>query len=643
MQSAPPWPKTLRSPIFPLFAGAIIGATAFHLSGISWMVWTVPSLVFLLHRRWQFVAISTSMALGGYNLESAWSAVSAPEWEGTGSFHCEATALPITRYSGWQWTVTCRGAEDTRVVRLEGEGLPPNCVGNFRIWARWEPWRKSLDFDEVSMYTASGIAGRLKAVTGPEWLEAKDPESRPLKAWIHAKRMQLRHVLACNFTTSTYGFLWGISTGDKSEMDHRTRESFAALGLSHVLAVSGYHVGLVGCIPLLFARSRNKWFRKLGLLGIPFIGLYVMFCGSGDSAMRAWCMTSLILIGSVLNRNLPLLHSLALTGWWMMLVSPLSMLKLGTQLSFLAVGGIALGMAAVQRASNRRWVQAAVLPFSAQAATAVLTVPTFRQFPLAFLPVNWVAGPWISWLGMTYMVWLVCPASWSAFGWLTEGIEFQVAKMLWLVAKLAQTKSLCAHIQNGAVFAWVLGCLGLACGAISWIRPGKAFWLACTAVSWACIPWTIQSEPTHDWVLGRSKQPSIQIDEFSISWKENGVMLNGAWIDMPKHVSNHWSTLPEGYCYFQLDPKSSKVYGLGKKGPWEFRWNPITGLGSLSIAGHHWVWEQWHEHIQGRWPLVIKKGAEAPGGEVNSDEATASSLGLHILPILVHQQSEVWH
>ncbi len=182
----------------------------------------------------------------------------------------------------------------------------------------------------------------------------------------------------------------GIFAGDKSAMPRMDRDAFSDVGLSHVLAVSGYHVGLVSALFLLLLRAQNRHWRAWSGLGVILGWVYAVLCGLPHSALRASLMIAVGWFSLVRGRMTSPWHAWGLAASWVALMDPHAPFQVGTQLSFTATASL-LGM------SQRGWW---VVPLRAQWATLPWTVRTFGQFPLAFWPVNILIAPLLIVLGV---------------------------------------------------------------------------------------------------------------------------------------------------------------------------------------------------------------------------------------------------
>lgn len=139
-------------------------------------------------------------------------------------------------------------------------------------------------------------------------------------------------------------FLITILLGDKGYIDEDLRNKFSDVGLSHILAVSGLHTGIIAGIFLfllypfhIIKRRRLKYIATLLLLWI-----FVILTGCAPSTVRAAIMMTFLFIGFMTERYTGAVSGLCWAAFFILLLSPESLFDPGFQLSFLCVGGILL-------------------------------------------------------------------------------------------------------------------------------------------------------------------------------------------------------------------------------------------------------------------------------------------------------------
>lgn len=181
-------------------------------------------------------------------------------------------------------------------------------------------------------------------------LFGKTHPSRIIKQWanpttFYSFQIKLRNHLRTKveqiFSERNAGIFLAVLLGDRSKLHPETRIIFATTGISHILALSGFHIGIVIVIALfLFGFAKNKWLR-LCFIAI-FLMLYLIVIGSPPSAVRASTMALAFLYAQNLERKTELLNLLAFLLICILLFAPAMLFSIGFQLSFLAVLSIAL-------------------------------------------------------------------------------------------------------------------------------------------------------------------------------------------------------------------------------------------------------------------------------------------------------------
>ncbi|NDK55287.1 ComEC/Rec2 family competence protein [Pontibacter fetidus] len=199
-----------------------------------------------------------------------------------------------------------------------------------------------------------------------------------------------------------YGIATALILGVKDDLDNAIRDSYAATGTMHVLAVSGMHVGLIfGVFLLLFKNTNlNKSQRLLFvLLVLGLLWLYAFLTGLSPSVLRAVVMFSLVMLAMVLSKRHNIYNTLAITAFLLLFYDPYLLFDVGFQLSFLAVLGIVAIQPGIYGLLNvTPWLPDKVWElFSIAVAAQLITLPLgiyyFHQFPVYFWLANIVVVP----------------------------------------------------------------------------------------------------------------------------------------------------------------------------------------------------------------------------------------------------------
>jgi competence protein ComEC len=191
--------------------------------------------------------------------------------------------------------------------------------------------------------------------------------------------------------------LKAILLGDDDTLDPELKASYSSAGVSHILCVSGMHVGIIFMIvnfllkPLdLFRTSRIV----KTMLVMLVVWLYAHITGLAPSVTRSATMFTFVAIGQLLQRNTNVFHSLFASAFILLVVNPLLLFEVGFQLSYLAVAGIVLfqpKLSAIYhcrtRIGNYLW-ELLTVSVAAQLGTSPISIYYFAQFPNYFMLSN---------------------------------------------------------------------------------------------------------------------------------------------------------------------------------------------------------------------------------------------------------------
>lgn len=214
--------------------------------------------------------------------------------------------------------------------------------------------------------------------------------------WLADLRDAARQQIQAGLPEPQAGLLVGILLGDESTLDPELREDFSIAGASHIIAISGFNMALVGGFAL--ALMQRAGFRRAyaAWAALALIWVYALFVGGGPSVVRAAAMSSLLLVAPLLRRRTYLPASLAFAALLLSMQEPRMLYDLGFQLSFAAVLGMALLVEPLTIVLSRvltmpglSWLRE---PLSATLAAQIATLPVLvahlGMISLAALPVN---------------------------------------------------------------------------------------------------------------------------------------------------------------------------------------------------------------------------------------------------------------
>ena len=185
--------------------------------------------------------------------------------------------------------------------------------------------------------------------------------------------------------------------GARTDISEDLNEAYSQSGITHILAVSGMHVGLVfTAIGFFFKRIRNKYL--VCFLSIAFLWSYACLTGLSASVTRAAWMFSFIACGNLFRSGHQKWNSIAASALLMLVLDPFIWLDAGFQLSFAAVWGIvSLGKLPEKFHRLPKWLrlptEAAWVSCVAQLFTLPVSLLIFGKFPVYFLLANLITVP----------------------------------------------------------------------------------------------------------------------------------------------------------------------------------------------------------------------------------------------------------
>ncbi|MXZ76598.1 MAG: DNA internalization-related competence protein ComEC/Rec2 [Gemmatimonadetes bacterium] len=137
--------------------------------------------------------------------------------------------------------------------------------------------------------------------------------------------------------------LKGILLGERRQLPEDLLHTFRSIGLAHILAVSGLHVGLITLVihTLLSVLRLPRNIVVAGTLGV--LVLYAFITNLTPSVIRATIMAALFLAGRQLDRQTDTVNILAVAAFVILLIWPSALFDLSFQLSFLATYAIITG------------------------------------------------------------------------------------------------------------------------------------------------------------------------------------------------------------------------------------------------------------------------------------------------------------
>lgn len=234
------------------------------------------------------------------------------------------------------------GAEPGSRLRVSFEALP-ECEEGDLVEGRF--LLRGLEQDEWrSSHLADGVFLRAEYEGGFVWAGRSG-------GWRAAVRT-LRKALGANisrYIPKPYrGILRAMVTGDKSALSSGQRQLFRSAGLSHILVVSGLHLGILSGF-FGVRQGRYRFYRLQAVLTLIFVLLLMAVSGFGPSVCRAGIAAIVSQLGVILLLVPDPLTSLGFAALLLGLQNPYAAGDVGLELSVCATLGVLFSARAARR------------------------------------------------------------------------------------------------------------------------------------------------------------------------------------------------------------------------------------------------------------------------------------------------------
>ena len=186
------------------------------------------------------------------------------------------------------------------------------------------------EFSLPSYYKGEGISGVFQAKT----IELVRGESSPFAKELFTLKQSLGNRIDALFPEETAGFLKSLFLGERSGITLSEKSLYQSAGISHILAISGLHLSLLGGFFYRLLRKIKLSSLLSSLITSFFLFSYFLFTGSSHSAFRALFMLFLRFAAIQLGKGKDLLSQLSFALLFLLWLNPLSLYSIGMQCSF---------------------------------------------------------------------------------------------------------------------------------------------------------------------------------------------------------------------------------------------------------------------------------------------------------------------
>lgn len=285
--------------------------------------------------------------------------------------HKQQTMKKLIVYNGGN--VNFLNLKPGQIILLEGT------ICNFE-----EPGNPG-QFDEKSYYTGLGYPAKMYASS----MQIVDDRSKSISTMIQRTRDQLYHNLEQALPQEESGIVAAMILGEKSALDAEVKMRYQQMGISHILAISGLHISLLGAGVFYCLRRFVLPMKIAAGVTVVLLLFYGELTGFSVSATRAIGMMIIMLFARFLGRPYDVFCSLAFCCLGQLLLFPTQLFQCGFLLSYGTVFGISFFLIPLQKQLKKKRVARFLLSYL---GVQVITLPIILYFYFEWNPYSILAN-----------------------------------------------------------------------------------------------------------------------------------------------------------------------------------------------------------------------------------------------------------
>ena len=225
---------------------------------------------------------------------------------------------------------------------------------------------------------------------------------RTQQYFLHQRSLLLERLETAGLSDDRYAVVAAMALGDRSALTKELKETYSKTGASHVLALSGLHLGIIYALLSMLVVGR-RWQMITQVATVLSIWAFVFLTGMSASVVRSAIMLTVYALLALGHRQKMSVNTLAFTAIVMLLVTPKALFDVGFQMSFMAVFSILLFVPLFYRPFSAKYLMThravswlwgiVAVSVAAQIGVAPLIAYYFGRFSCYFLLTNFIVIP----------------------------------------------------------------------------------------------------------------------------------------------------------------------------------------------------------------------------------------------------------
>lgn len=185
-------------------------------------------------------------------------------------------------------------------------------------------------------------------------------------------------------------FINSILLGQRENLSQEQKDIFQRSGISHIIAISGLHTGILCAIILFLIGGINKFYKLLILFII--INIYMLMVGASPSIVRSIYFITILYLSIFLDKKVDGISTLSIVGIFLVINNPYIIYNTSFQLSFLATLSIIYFYSYINRILK---ISIISLTISANILTLPIIYYNFKGISIISIIGNLIVVPFI--------------------------------------------------------------------------------------------------------------------------------------------------------------------------------------------------------------------------------------------------------
>ncbi len=208
---------------------------------------------------------------------------------------------------------------------------------------------------------------------------------------------RFREVIIKNLSPFSASIMNALILGDRQDLSRYLLDILMNLGTIHIIAISGFNVGIVAFIILLILKIIKIPRKPRYILAILLLIVYCILTGASPPVARATVMATVFLCAYFFEREVNIYNSLSVATLIILAVNPWQIFEISFQLSFLSVVSIVWLSPKIkslfpEKLDKIPWPRFLILTFSVSSAAWIGLLPLIAYYFKTFTTITVLAN-----------------------------------------------------------------------------------------------------------------------------------------------------------------------------------------------------------------------------------------------------------